>query len=219
MRTFAVSASFAALTTALLVPSATATPEHAPSLTMPTATASVLPQTRLTFAVDTCENCEIGLVQALQHPSGQWTVWRSDYRPVVHGRVSFRVATRRTYGMSIEVSAPWQTGGNARPNAVVRYRNTNLGQTITNQVARNKRWASGCWAGTTSRDVTIPLRVAKYPLRRNDGSPGVSARVWFQQMRRIVPTPYSNRAGNRWVYAPHGAIATQDAFACRSNRS
>jgi hypothetical protein len=74
-------------------------------------------------------------------------------------------------------------------------RNTHLGQTITNQVARNKRWATGCWAGTTSRAVTITLRVAKFPLRQNDGSPGVSARVWFQQMRRILPTPYTSSGG------------------------
>jgi hypothetical protein len=197
---------------ALAAPSQTA----APMPSVRPSTARIVPTTVLTLAVDSCNGCQIFLVQSLKHASGRWTTWTSSGKTITAGQVKFKVPTQRTHGMSMFLQAPWQTGGNSAPVAVVRYRNTTVGQTIPNRIARHKRYATGCWAGTSARRVTIAMRVVGFPMRQNDGSPGVSARVWFTRMHAIRPLASSYRGSHRWVPSPRGFLSAQDYFSCKA---
>jgi hypothetical protein len=197
---------------ALAAPSQTAAPT---SSTRPS-TAMIIPTTVLTLAVDSCNGCQIFLVQSLKHASGRWTTWTSGARTIRHGDVKFTVPTRRTYGMSMYLQAPWQTGGNSAPVVAVRYRNTTVGQTVTNRIARHKSYATACWAGTSAPEVTIAMRVVGFPMRQVDGSPGVSARVWFTRMHAIRPLASAYHHSHRWLPAPRGFLSAQDYIACKA---
>ncbi len=78
------------------------------------------PRTELTFTVDDCEGCEIQLTSALgtiaQANAGKVDIWSSKTRTVEDGSVTFDIATRRTWGMSVAVRARGRAGpATARP--------------------------------------------------------------------------------------------------------
>ena len=91
-----------------------------PSLLAPTATAGTAdraadaraaqPRTAITFTVDDCEGCEIQLSSALgtyaQADAGKVDFWNSRVKTVEDGSVTFRIPTKRTWGMSVAVEAP-----------------------------------------------------------------------------------------------------------------
>ena len=67
------------------------------------------PRTRLTFTVADCEGCEVQLVNARSTLDADVVhVWQSRTRKVRDGKVTFRIAAKRTWGMSVTVRAPWE---------------------------------------------------------------------------------------------------------------
>ena len=62
--------------------------------------------------------------------------------------------------MSITVLAPWDGGAGYVPVVVFRYGREHAGDRVTKAVAKTKRRASACWAGTTEPTVTLPITVA-----------------------------------------------------------
>jgi hypothetical protein len=172
----------------------TATAEASPS--------AAQPKTELTLAVKGCEGCELRLTQALD---GRMRVWQSKGKVVTEGTVTWNVPKSRTRGLSITVLAPWDGGAGYVPTVTFRYAGENIGEAVTNAVARSKRHASSCWAGTTWDALTLPITV----VRANSTSPSGEK----------IKTPRAfTSVTRRWekpMYLVWGGISgTQDAVYC-----
>ena len=166
------------------------------------------PRTQLTFSVDGCEGCEIQLTSALgtiaEANAGKVDIWNSKTRTVEDGSVSFDIATRRTWGMSVAVRAPWEGHTGYRTTVAWRYNGNLQGDTVTLEQALTKTKASACWEGVRSREVTVPLVVEKV---RVDGvQKKVNGSIAF------VPTTQS------WLHpmreAQGGVLGSQDVNIC-----
>jgi hypothetical protein len=119
-------------------------------------------RTALTFAVEDCEGCEIQLHQGLPGKHGERpTFWKSPERTVHDGTVTFRIPSRRTWGMSATVVAPWEGWTGYFTTVAFRYDGKTVGQPVTLSEATDADAASACWAGTRQRAVTIPLVVER----------------------------------------------------------
>lgn len=165
-------------------------------------------RTTLTFTVDDCEGCSIRLVSALQRPGqspADVKVWESRSRTVADGEVSFEVATRRTWGMSATVVAPWEGATGYVTNVAWRYNGELVGDTVTLEEAVTKKRASACWEGVRSRDVTIPLVVEKVRVEGVQGE--VDGTIAF------VPTTQSWLKPMRRAW--DGVLGSQDVNFCR----
>ncbi len=131
-------------------------------------------RTRLTFTVDDCEGCEIRLVNARGTLDADVVhVWQSRTRTVEDGDVTFRVATKRTWGLSVTVRAPWEGHTGYATTVAWRYAGEHVGDTVTLEEAVTKRRASACWEGVRRRAVTVPLVVEEVEV---DGVHGAGAR-------------------------------------------
>lgn len=150
-----------ALLAATVVPGATAAAPAAPMTHEPAAA----PRTELTFTVDGCEGCEIQLTSALgtiaEANAGEVDIWSSRTRTVEDGSVTFDIPTRRTWGMSVAVHAPWEGFTGYRTTVAWRYNGNLQGDTVTLEQAVTRTRAAACWEGVRSREVTVPLVVAK----------------------------------------------------------
>ena len=163
-------------------------------------------RTTLTFTVDDCEGCEVQLVNARSTLDADVVhVWESRAKEVRDGKVVFRIPTRRTWGMSATVRAPWEGHTGYVTTVAWRYNGERVGDPVTLQDAVTKRKASACWEGVRSRAVTVPLVVEKV---RVDGVhqevAGSIAFVpttqgWLPPMRRVV----------------EGVLGSQDVNICR----
>jgi hypothetical protein len=171
------------------------------SATVHQAAASAPQRTRITLHVDTCPHCPVRLVQAIVGDG----VWHTPVKRVDHGVVSFGVLTRHTQGMSFEIRPRWSLAGYI-PNIVTRYARSQVGDVVTNDVARHKNRATGCWAGTSASHVSLDVRAVKFPLRDMTGDPGHSVRAWFKPTLDSTPP---------MVETTKGAIGNQDAFYCK----
>ncbi|MDF1606267.1 hypothetical protein [Nocardioides sp. YIM 152315] len=163
-------------------------------------------RTTLTFEVPDCEGCELSLVQA------RWTdskkhpvrVWDGPRAVVDDGTATFTVRSRHTWGMSVQVDAPWDGQLAAVTSVAFRYAGHGVGDEVAFTDARHARRASACWEGTRRDEVTIPLTVRKV---RVDGVRGsvdgsiayaTTTESWLQPMRR----------------AYRGVLASQDVNVC-----
>src|SRR5688500_8023365 len=116
----------AALLTTLVVPTASA------GAAVPSEERASAPRTELTFTVDDCEGCEIQLVNARRTLDADVVhVWQSRTRTVEDGTVTFRVATKRTWGLSVTVRAPWEGHTGYATTAAWRYNGKFVGDPIT----------------------------------------------------------------------------------------
>ncbi|MCF6379200.1 hypothetical protein L2K70_16430 [Nocardioides KLBMP 9356] len=190
-RTAAVIA--ALLTTVLatvLAPSATsAAPAAAP------ADRAAQPRTAVTFTVDDCEGCEIQLSSAVgtyaEADAGKVDVWNSKVKTVEGGSVTFTVPTKRTWGMSVAVEAPWEGFTGYRTTLAWRYNGELQGDTVTLAEAVTKKKASACWEGTRQREVTIPIVVEKVRVQgvRTDVNGSIAfvptTESWLKPMREV----------------------------------
>lgn len=163
-------------------------------------------RTRLTFTVDDCEGCEIQLVNARGTLDADVVhVWQSRTRTVVDGRVTFRVATKRTWGLSVTVRAPWEGHTGYATTVAWRYAGKQVGDTVTLAEAVTKKKASACWEGVRRRDVTVPLVVEEVEVDGvHERVPGSIAFVpvtegWLPPMREV------------W----DGVLGSQDVNICR----
>ena len=194
----------AALLAATLVPAAAAA--AAPGALSDERAAA--PRTKLTFTVDDCEGCELQLTSALgtiaQANAGEVDIWNSKTRTVEDGSVTFDIPTKRTWGMSVSVRAPWEGYTGYRTTVAWRYNGNLQGDTVTLEQAVTKKKASACWEGVRSREVSVPLVVEKV---RVDGvKKEVNGSIAF------VPTTSSWLRPMREVL--NGVLGSQDVDIC-----
>lgn len=163
-------------------------------------------RTTLTFTVDDCEGCEVQLVNARSTLDADVVhVWQSQTRQVRDGKVVFRIPTRRTWGMSATVVAPWEGHTGYVTTVAWRYNGEGVGDSVTLEEAVTKQKASACWEGVRSREVTVPLVVEKVRVRgvrkEVDGSIAFvpTTQSWLPPMRRVV----------------EGVLGSQDVNICR----
>jgi len=135
--------------------------------------ARAVPKTTITFEVPDCEGCEVGIMQGRWDPDAKWgmRVWDGGQKTVEDGVVTFKVPTKRTEGMSMTVTAPWEGHTGYVTTVVFRYGGEKAGNEIGFAEARKKTKGSACWAGTGEDAVTMPLTVRK---------------VWVQGVRHRV---------------------------------
>jgi hypothetical protein len=167
----------------------------------PASAARAVTSTRITLLIDRCRHCPVALFQARTDPI---RVWHTGWKNVHHGRVTFRVPTHRTHSMSIDLNPTW-SDANAVTNVVIRYADEQAGDRVTAAVARNKRRAAGCWAGTSDTSVQLKVHVRRYRIKDLEGNPGRAPRAWLATTQAWVPP---------MVRAKRGAIGNQDAFFC-----
>ena len=195
-----------ALASAALAASLASAPTHAQSAEAPTGERSAAARTTLTFAVDDCEGCEVQLVNARSTLDADVVhVWESQTKEVRDGEVTFRIPTRRTWGMSATVVAPWEGHTGYVTTVAWRYNGEGVGDSITLEEAVTKTKASACWEGVRSRAVTVPLVVEKVRVRgvrkEVDGSIAFvsTTQSWLPPMRAV------------W----DGVLGSQDVNICR----
>jgi hypothetical protein len=167
---------------------------------------SAAARTTLTFTVDDCEGCEVQLVNARSTLDADVVhVWESRTKEVRDGEVTFRIPTRRTWGMSATVVAPWEGFTGYRTTVAWRYNGERVGDTVTLEEAVTKKKASACWEGVRSREVVVPLVVEKVrvPGQRKE----VDGSIAF------VPTTTSWLPPMREAH--EGVLGSQDVNICR----
>ncbi|GAA4716951.1 hypothetical protein [Nocardioides conyzicola] len=160
------------------------------------------PRTHLTLRVTGCEGCHIGLTQAL---NGRRNVWQAKGRTVKDGSVSWNIPTSRTHGLSITVIAPWDGGAGYVPTVAFRYAGERVGDRVTNAIAKQKKRASACWAGTESDKATLRITVVHARSTNPPGDPIRTPRA-FTSVTQRWETPMER--------AWHGISGTQDATYC-----
>src|SRR3954453_7861013 len=143
--------------------------------------------TVLTLAVRGCDGCTIQPGRA-----GNGTtvpVWRGKTKEVRKGSVHWKVSLRHTVGMSFDITDPDAVEIGERPDIVVAYRGIAVGDRVPAGVAKHKKRANGCWAGT--HKPSIPLRVRVEPFPPTSGFPppvkGFSIRPYFVKTRAHSP--------------------------------
>lgn len=163
-------------------------------------------RTALTFTVEDCEGCEIRLVNARSTLDADVVhVWQSRAKEVRDGSVTFDIPTRRTWGLSATVVAPWEGHTGYLTTVAWRYGGKLVGDRVTLEEAVTKKRASACWEGVRSREVTVPLVVEKVRVdgvrKRVDGSIAFvsTTQSWVGPMREV------------W----DGVLGSQDVNICR----
>jgi hypothetical protein len=191
---------------AVLAASLASGPAHARTDRTLPAERSAAARTTLTFTVDDCEGCEVQLVNARSTLDADVVhVWQSQTKEVSGGTVTFRVPTRRTWGMSATVVAPWEGFTGYVTTVAWRYNGELVGDTVTLDQAVTKKKASACWEGVRRREVTVPLVVEKVRVQGQkkevDGSIAFvpTTQSWLPPMRRA------------W----EGVLGSQDVNICR----
>jgi hypothetical protein len=159
--------------------------------------------TLIVLRVDRCRHCPAYVQQALD----DGTYWTSRTHRVRAGHVRFRVPTHRTYGMSFVFNPRWANVTDAVTNVVTRYAHTQVGDRVSNRVAKKKRRATACWAGTDARRVRMLVRAVKFRGPALGGGEGHALRAWFQPMKSATP-PKSP------TY--RGSLGNQDAYYCKA---
>lgn len=92
-------------------------------------------RTTLTFTVDDCEGCELQLSSALgtyaEADAGEVDFWNSRVKTVADGSVTFTIPTKRTWGMSVAIKAPWEGHTGYRTTLAWRYNGELQGDEVT----------------------------------------------------------------------------------------
>ena len=204
-RTTVLTRAAALASAALLAGSLASAPAQAqPAQAQPDRSAAA--RTTLTFAVDDCEGCEVQLLNARSTLDADVVhVWQSRTKQVRDGEVTFRIPTRRTWGMSATVVAPWEGFTGYRTTVAWRYNGEDVGDTVTLEEAVTKKKASACWEGVRSREVVVPLVVEKVRVRGQKKE--VDGSIAF------VPTTTSWLPPMREVH--EGVLGSQDVNICR----
>jgi hypothetical protein len=162
--------------------------------------------TSLTLIVHGCDGCIVQPVRATQ-ATPEIPVWRGKMKRVRNGSVHWNVATRRTVGMSFDINDPNAVNVGAMPDIVVAYRGIAVGDRVPAGVAKHKKHATGCWAGTHKPSITLRVRVEQFPATSGFPPPvkGFSIRPYFVKTRAHFP-PFTRTF--------HGQIGNQDAYFC-----
>ena len=204
-RTTVLTRASALASTALLAGALASAPAQAqPDQSRPDRSAAG--RTTLTFTVDDCEGCEVQLLNARSTLDADVVhVWQSRTKEVRDGEVTFRIPTRRTWGMSATVVAPWEGFTGYRTTIAWRYNGEAVGDTVTLEEAVTKKKASACWEGVRIREVVVPLVVEKVRV------PGQKKEV--DGSIAFVPTTTSWLPPMREAH--EGVLGSQDVNICR----
>ncbi|MDX6360778.1 MAG: hypothetical protein QOH37_3832 [Nocardioidaceae bacterium] len=167
--------------------------------------------TSLTLVVHGCDDCTIQPVRA--DSNATVPVWRGRMKKVRNGSVHWTVSIRHTVGMSFDINDPNAVNVGAMPDIVVAYRGLAVGDRVLAGVARHKKRANGCWAGTQKRAITLRVRVERFRTTSAFPPPvkGFSIRPYFVRTRAHLPLA----PGVEYSQTFHGAIGNQDAYFCR----
>ena len=176
------------------------------STSTPAAERTAPARTRLSFTVADCEGCEVSLANGRRTLDADAVhVWQSRTRTVEGGEVTFRIATRRTWGMSVAVRAPWEGHTGYVTTVAWRYNGRHVGDTVTLEDAVTRRRAAACWEGTRARRLTVPLAVEEVEVD------GVRERV----PGSIAFVPVTQSWLDPMRVAPEGVLGSQDVNICR----
>jgi hypothetical protein len=97
------------------------------------------PTTAVTLDVKNCDGCVVELSSVMRT---DWQdVWVSPERKVRNGRVTFRVPTERTRGLSIAIDTPWATRLAHQTMVALRYRGYDAGDRVRFADIRDQRRA------------------------------------------------------------------------------
>ena len=159
--------------------------------------------TALTIAIRACEGCEVTLIS--YNDANPEDGWASDPHVVQNGKAAFVVPTERTVGMSVMVRTPWEGHTGYATMMVFRYQGLVPGDRIGFNRARTMKKASGCWAGTNEKAVTLRFKVRRVNVA------GVHERVPGQ----IAWAP-TTQVWLRPIYPVYGGVlGGQDVILCR----
>jgi hypothetical protein len=166
--------------------------------------------TRLTLLVHGCDGCTIQPVRAGNGTTVR--LWRGEPKKVRRGVVHWKVSTQRTIGMSFDISDPNAVNVGAIPDIVVAYPGLATGDRVPRGVARHKKRANGCWAGTDQASVTLRVRVERFRTTSAYPPPvkGYSIRPYVTTTLAFLPVA----TGASYSQTFHGAIGNQDAYFC-----
>jgi len=169
-------------------------------------------RTSLTLLVHGCNGCRIQPVKA--GDGSQQAVWRGRAKTVQKGHVHWNVWKGHTIGMSFDIDDPHQVFRDFKTDIVVAYRGIRIGGRVQAGVAKHKRRANACWAGTDQATVTLRVAVEQFPAV--SAVPpvvhGYAIRPYFVRTRpffRLFPGP-----GGRYSRASKGVTGNQDAYFC-----
>ena len=161
-------------------------------------------RTKVVLEVTGCEGCEVHLQQGLRD---SW--WFSDARTVRDGRAVFSVPSRRTQGMSIQITGPWEASSphpsGFRAVVTLRYRGVAAGETVTGTVARTKRRGSACYPGTKADRLVLHIEAHRAVID-GEGGRAVTTRAWASP--QTVTMPHTQERLHR------GINGEQDVLAC-----
>ena len=158
--------------------------------------------TRVVLHVDGCnDRCTVQLVQAFE---GRRLVWSSNRKHTTDGMVSFRVPSRRTTGMSIEVTPPWHRQ-NYVPMVAVHYAGMSDGERVSPREAASSRRAYGCLEGTRRARLRLDVQVDRFRSRGVTGDIVDTARVYSKEtLPALAPLKRTLR----------GSLGGQEALYC-----
>ncbi|WP_121258473.1 hypothetical protein [Nocardioides ferulae] len=150
-------------------------------------------KTVVTFKVPNCKGCVFQLDQGYEtgNPADPYSFWSSKEKQVRKGKVSWRIDTLHTVGMSATVEAPWEGHTGYLTTVAFRYGQEDVGSRIDLEKAQGKRRGTACFAGTPERRLTLLVRVRKVPVEgvhdRVLGSIAFTQRTqpWTKPMRRV----------------------------------
>ena len=151
-------------------------------------------KTTLTLKVNGCDGCVVQPVRATFGTTTEVPVWRGKMKKVRNGSVHWTVATRRTVGMSFDINDPKAVNVGAIPDIVVAYRGIAVGDRVPAGVAKHKKRATGCWAGTHKTSITLRVRVEQFPATSAFPPPvqGFSIRPFFIKTSGPLPAVHED---------------------------
>ncbi|MBF4160917.1 hypothetical protein [Nocardioides acrostichi] len=158
-------------------------------------------RTKVTVKIAHCDGCTVHLVQAIE---GEQDVWQSRVRDVVDGEAHFSVPVEHTAGMSLDFTAPWENHIGAVTTAAFHYPGHQVGDKVTKSDALGRSRASGCFAGTDQRHLTLRLRAVQIPVQEEGKGTGTT-----------LFAVHSTAFDKPMYRAYHGRLGTQDATWCR----
>jgi len=166
--------------------------------------------TSLTLTVHGCDGCTVQPVRAGNGTTVQ--VWRGKTKKVRNGSAHWKVTIRHTVGMSFDINDPDAVNIGVMPDIVVAYRGLAVGDRVAAGVAKHKKRANGCWAGTHKAEINLRVRVERFRTTSAFPPPvkGFSIRPYFVRTRAHLPIV----GGRMYTRTFHGAIGNQDAFFC-----
>lgn len=128
--------------------------------------------TTITVKVIGCDGCTVRPFAALQVQSGDqpYVDWHGKKQAVRNGVVRFTIPTAYTDGMSLQVTAPWETGSAG----------------YVPMAALSKK--GYCWRGTSNASARIRLIVKKKSVQ-GMGGPAVIPNAYLSSLRQPKSPP------------------------------